>query len=321
MTFDDVESARATYYAKRGKITKLIIIVDICIILIASLFIIPIIIARAQKSTPLSMTIVPIIGVTFGVVIFSLIIEFLILSLTTKKELSTYQKNYKAYFVSQGLQKIFSNISYNHNDGMPREVVATAMNTGDIYRSNDLTTGCYKNINFTQADVHIQEKHTDSDGDTTYVTLFYGRFLVFDFNRNFTSNLQIASKYFCHNTTHNLTKNGLKFSRIQTESSDFNRNFKIYAQNGVDALYILDPAFMEKIQKLYTNCKHEILLTFTDKKVYIAIDDKKDSFEPPMQKTPLNKTAETTKVENDIRVITNFIDSLNLDRYFKGGKA
>ena len=26
------------------------------------------------------------------------------------------------------------------------------------------------------------------------------------------------------------------------------------------------------------------------------------------------------KVKNDILVITNFVDSLNLDRYFKGGK-
>lgn len=321
MTFEEVEKTRQTYYNKRSKIIKRIMIVDVCIIIAVVLINLLQNIAQASTDDMPFAAVIALIITSLQVGIFSFVIGIIILTFTTKKELAAYQKSYKAYFVAQGLQKVFTSIVYNHEAGMPRETVGLVMDTGDIYHSNDFTSGCYKKINFSQADVHIEEEHTDSDGDTTYITTFYGRFLVFDFDRNFTSNLQVASKHFYNGTTSNLSKNGHKFAKIKTESIDFNKNFKIYAQDNVDALYILDPAFMEKVQKLYTDCKHEILLTFVDKKVYIAIYDRKDSFEPPMQKTPLNEVAETTKIENDIRVITNFVDSLNLDRYFKGTKS
>ena len=77
---------------------------------------------------------------------------------------------------------------------------------------------------------------------------------------------------------------------------------------------------MEKIQNLYNSCGKEFLLTFMNKKLYIAINDGNDSFEPPVScKYPLDEKAEIAKVEKDTKLITNFVDSLKLDRYYKGG--
>lgn len=300
MTFAEVEAARKLYATKRSKTTR------ICLsIYFVALFLI--ILTRNYFFI-------------FHISALFLVITVIAIALTTHKEHADYIKSYKAYFVAASLAKIFTNISYNHNSSMPREIVQRVMTTADRYHSNDFMTATYKNINFAQADVHIEEEHTDSDGDKTYVTIFKGRFLVFDFDRNFTTNLQVLSRHFAgarlkHSANH------LKFQRIQTESGDFNKNFRIFAEDGVDALYILDPAFMEKIQKLYTDAGHEILLTFIDKKVYIAINDGKDSLEPPHSaKKPLDEQAEIARVQKDIFTITNFVDSLNLDRYFKGEK-
>lgn len=314
MTFEDVERARVALYVKRqGIINKALAIggVFIGIFILAML-------PRFGSSHTSALFMLPFL---LFPVIFTLAITAIILAFSTRQEAAAYKNAYKTYFVAAGLSRVFSNLTYHQDLGIHQKVVAEVMTTADRYSSNDYMTGTYKNINFTQADVHIEEKHESRDSDghthTTYVTIFRGRFLIFDFKRNFDFNLQVSTRRFYGERPPK--SNGLKFRRIETESNEFNRSFNIYAQNGTDALYILDPAFMEKIQNLYTSCGKEFLLTFMNKKLYIAINDNNDSFEPPVScKNALDEKAEITKVEKDTKLITNFVDSLKLDRYYKG---
>lgn len=50
-----------------------------------------------------------------------------------------------------------------------------------------------QNISVEQADVHIEEEYepTDNNGNTTttWVTIFRGKWMIFDFNKNFKSNI------------------------------------------------------------------------------------------------------------------------------------
>lgn len=82
--------------------------------------------------------------------------------------------------------------------GISYEQIASTqmMNMGDRFYSNDYFKAKYKNINFESSDVHIQEEHTDSDGDTTYVTIFRAQWFVFDFNKPFKANTQVCAKNF-----------------------------------------------------------------------------------------------------------------------------
>lgn len=303
MTFKEVEDTRIAYQTKRRRAIIIAVLGFVVLVVVLGL-------------------VFPFILLWAALVYF--VIAMIVINTKTAKDYQTYKNNYKSYFVANSLAKIFTNINYDHKLGLNPSIVRQAMTTADRYNSNDYMTATYKNINFTQADVHIEERHTTTDSNghtrTYYVTIFQGRFLVFDFDRNFTTNLQVASRHFYGSRLPH-SSNQLKFQKIKTESNDFNKKFRVYAEDGVDALYILDPAFMEKIQKLYQDCKHEILLTFINKHVYIAINDKKDSLEPPRSiRKPLDEKAELEKVQKDILVITNFVDSLNLDRYFKGGK-
>lgn len=313
MTFEDVEKARMALYTKRQGIINKALLIGGSFIGLIILVMLPKLINSSSFLFMLPVLLFPII--------FTLAITLIIIAFATRKEAVAYKNAYKTYFVTAGLSQVFSDLTYNQDLGIQRTVVAEVMTTADRYSSNDYMTGSYKNINFTQADVHIEEKHEsrDSDGNThtTYVTIFRGRFLIFDFKRNFDFNLQVSTRRFYGERPPK--SNGLKFRRIETESNEFNRSFNIYAQNGTDALYILDPAFMEKIQNLYNSCGKEFLLTFMNKKLYIAINDGNDSFEPPVScKYPLDEKAEIAKVEKDTKLITNFVDSLKLDRYYKG---
>lgn len=319
MTFAELEQIRLKYVKEFKKALKIscAVILPIDAILI---FVLSWKVFNARQNTVVenlftSVAIMPVIFIIF----FSLVVCLIIIGISTRKTGKEFKEAYKNYFVFSSLENIFTNIKYNHESGMDPDIVRRVMTTGNRFRSNDLMFATYKGINFTQADVHTEDKKTSTDSDghtrTYYVTIFRGRFLIFDFNRNFNFNLQVSSKNFPGEVLPRDPKKQLKFSKIKTESGEFNKYFQIYGQDGVDTFYILDPAFMEKIQNLYLNLGKGICLTFMDGKVYIALNSGKDSFEAPSPLKPLDEAAETSKVAHDTKLITDFIDNLDLNHY------
>lgn len=303
MNFQDVEAARQ-HYRRKTKRAWLIAGAAILTILVIA------IILQSSHSMMLSALLI------FFPAFFALVISIIAISLVTRKEFDVYRKAYKAYFVEQNLRKAFSNLTYSHEKGLNRELIrATGMiYTGDRYSSNDLTIASYKNVNFLQADAHIEVKHTDSDGDTTYNTIFRGRIMIYEFPKKFNFKLEIIGKRFFAYRLPRGSADGRKMAKVSTESVEFNKNFKVYGEDGFEAFYILDPAFMVKIQNIAEHYKYNLLFGFLDNKLIIALNDGKDSFEPPKASRPIDEQAEMSKIGSDIKVITDFIDQLSLDR-------
>ena len=241
-----------------------------------------------------------------------------------KNSLGQYHVAYKSYMIYKSLASVFPNLRYYPTQGMPAETVRTIMTTGDRYHSNDFVTATYKDINFMQADVHTEERceSQDSDGHTTvtYSTIFKGRFLVFDFKRDFSFRLQLIGKRFQGAHLAYSFDNKTKFKKIETESTEFNKQFRIYAQDGLEAFYILDPSFIEKIQEIGELYRNNILFAFIDKKLFVAINDGNDSFEAPHPAKLIDKNAEKARVSKDIETIIQCVDKLSLNRYVFEGK-
>ena len=255
---------------------------------------------------------------SFFVAFFAFTLGAIIIAFTTKKEADAYRAAYKSYFVERNLASIFAGLKYQHNVGLNRDLLRASemVYTGDVYASNDLAQANYKGVNFVQADVHIQTEHTDSDGNTTYVTIFRGRYMIFEFPKKFSFKLELIGKRFGSSARvpgKNKTT-GRKMDKLKTESGDFNGAFKIYAEDGFEAFYLLDPAFMEKIMKISDAHKNRVLFGFLNNTLLIGLNDGKDSFEPPKSSRPIDEKAETEKVSADIRVITDFVDMLSLDK-------
>lgn len=306
MKFEDVENARVQY---KDKLTKA------SLITMSILFVLALIMFFAI--TGANFSIVTILPALFMSAIFVFAITAIIVAIATRKEAAEYKKTYKAYFVEQNLAKTFTNLQYQHEAGLNKQVLAATqmINTGDRYSSNDLTMGKYKNVNFTQADVHIEEEYTDSDGDTHYTTIFRGRFMIFEFPKKFNFKLEVVSKFFgVGKVPGKNPQTGRKFEKFEVESIDFNKKFKIYAEDGFEAFYLLDPSFILKIEKVSAEYDKKMIFCFVDNKLYIGLNEGKDSFEPPRPSKPINEQLEMEKVSHDIKVITDFVDELSLDR-------
>ena len=273
--------------------------------------------ARVRYKDKLTRSIVTILPALFMSTIFVFAITAIVVAIATRKEAAEYKKAYKAYFVEQNLAKTFTNLQYQHEAGLNKQVLAATqmINTGDRYSSNDLTMGKYKNVNFTQADVHIEEEYTDSDGDTHYTTIFRGRFMIFEFPKKFNFKLEVVSKFFgVGKVPGRNPQTGRKFEKFEVESIDFNKKFKIYAEDGFETFYLLDPSFILKIEKVSAEYDKKMIFCFVDNKLYVGINEGKDSFEPPRPSKPIDEQLEIEKVSHDIKVITDFVDELSLDR-------
>ena len=296
MKFEDVETARKAYLEKSRKYLLTAAAVAVVLGLITSIG------SRAAI----------LYGTIFALVIFSLGAGITIFA--TRKEAFHYKKAYKAYFVEQNLHKIFTDVVYDHQKGLPASLLnATGMiNTSDVFSSNDLTIAKYKKIGFSQADATIQNKSTDSDGNTTYTTIFKGRFMIFEFPKKFNFKLELVGKRFhAYRVPAKDKTTGREMKRKETESTEFNRAFKIYGQDGFETFYLLDPARIAKIQAISDHYKNKVLIGFYDNKMLVALDDGKDSFEPPRASKPINEAEEMQKVASSIKVITDFVDVIS----------
>lgn len=238
-------------------------------------------------------------------------------ALIGNKASAAFKKAFKDTFVLRSLQKTFDNLVYEPERGLAESVIASTnmMRMGDRYSSNDLISGSYKGVNFVQADVHIEEEHqsTDSDGHTTttWVTLFLGRWMVFDFNKSFKANVQVSQKGFGNSKISNWGAK-TKFKRVKMEDELFNKSFRIFAQEEHDAFYILTPSLMERIKRLADGVSGKLLLCFIDDKLHVAVHNNKDSFEHSIFRK-IDEEKVLDSISQDIKLITGFIEELNLD--------
>jgi hypothetical protein len=310
MTYQELEEIRKRYNEKRAENRKKVfrISTPIYIFIVAM-----ILISNLARMTMLSRfeftsNLFFIFTITIHYFIWSFVASFIFNAITNGNNYTEYRNAYKNYFISSTFNKIFTDVSYSHSAEMPYGIPSSTgvLYMGDRYSSNDYTVAKYKGIPFAQADVHIEERHRDSDGDVTYSTVFRGRYITFDFKKDFHKKLLVASKNF-YGERHDKT-----FKRIELESTEFNKNFDVYAQDGFEAFYLLDPAVMERIQKLSDLHDGRIMICFSEKKLHIAINDHRDAFEPAPANAPINEKAEFEKVMNDIKVITNIVDEMKL---------
>ncbi len=251
----------------------------------------------------------------FQLGIMTLFIGAFVSHFISRKDVKAFKTLYKQKIVVMSMEKICTDVKFDMDKGIDRSIIADTnmMNMGDIFRSNDYVTGKYKNINFEMSDIEIQEESTDSDGNTQYYTIFKGKGYIFDFNKNFKANIQVCASNF-HNARRGslFAKKESRFKKVELEDVEFNKEFKVYAQNELDAFYVLTPGTMTKIKDVKDKIKGRLLFCFIDNRLHVALHNNKDFFEASLFKK-INVDEAIEKTNEEISAITNFVDILSLD--------
>lgn len=309
MQIQKLERLRAEYHAKYKKAQRYsLIAAAVCAVVILAVSLMAF---RGGKSSLFSFMFVLI--PVFTAAIFPYVLGMIIFYIANRKLVAEYRALYKTTFVEKALGEVFPGCSYQMNAGIDEsELLATNMvDTGDVYRSEDLVCGEYNGLKFRQADVLIQEREEDEDGHTSYRTVFEGRWAVFDIKKDFQFKLAVVGKGFGVASLRSRDKIH-KFRRITLESDAFHNRFRVYAEDGFEAFYLLDPAFLERIEKLGEAHGGRVALFFVDGKLHIAVDNRSNAFEAASITKPIDVDAEVTRVKADIKLITDVVDSLKL---------
>lgn len=248
------------------------------------------------------------------------IIPAIVLFVLSNKAWKKFSAAYKDGVVRAALESVFTGLTFEPALGISREEIRETemMQTGDRFTSNDLISGQYNGVSFRQSDVHIEEEHTDSEGHTSYSTIFRGRWMIFDFNKDFASDLQVVGKHFGANKRKGNGFFGLfaskekKMEKIELENEAFNKQFTVYAHDTTEAFYILTPHMMEAMLRLHDGCESPIMLLFFRGQLHVAVNNGKDAFEPSLFRE-FDPEREAETVLADTRVITAFVDEMRLD--------
>lgn len=225
-------------------------------------------------------------------------------------------RNFKIKFKYEILKNIINNINENL-EYYPDKFISKdefyypkIYKIADIYRGNDLIQGIFKDVNVKLSDLFLEEKIVtyDEKGNENvyYKTIFKGIFFIADFNKSFSSKTYVLSK----NTSFFMGFG----SRAYMDDALFEKAFKTYTNDQINARYILTPSFMERILKIRDFFKKEINIAFLDNKIYIYLEFNYDSFEPNLKANLLGENSILNIYESEILNLLNLVEELKLNQ-------
>lgn len=239
-------------------------------------------------------------SIAFGIIILFPGGILLLISTSKIKEISN---EFKETYVKKEIEKRIPNSKLYIHDGISSDVVSKSHLAilHEKYHSEDLLVGKIENVDFRCADVHIQDVR-GSGKNRHVVTTFRGRFYEFEFFKDFRSNVFLLQPGQYRPFTN--------FTKMKLESIAFNSEYKIYTNNEHDVFYLLTPHLMEKLLVLDRKYQDKIGFSFLDSKLYIAIDNRIDTFD-------VKDFGDITQSDVDLAIkeienIIEFVEFLNL---------
>lgn len=243
---------------------------------------------------------------TLGIISFIVGLVLLGIGLAKFRSLS---HSFKTNYLPQIIATAYPGSSYSPYEGVQYGITQQSliMPRGDRYNTGDLIQGVVGETGFLTCDCQIEERRTevDSHGNTRtyYVTLFLGRFFIFDFNKEFDGRVVVSESWV------NSLFSG--FERVKLESVDFNKKFKVYTTNDETAFYILTPQIMEKMMEIEKKYKGSISFSFIGSRMYLAINNGIDTFELKLFKKVDEKFI--IDLKKDLETMNSIIEQLKLN--------
>jgi hypothetical protein len=176
----------------------------------------------------------------------------------------------------------------------------------DRSKFEDLFEGNYKRAAFDLYEAHLEQRHTDSKGRTTWTTAFRGQIIRLCFPRKFLGVTIVRRDA----GILNIFGGGKNLERVGLEDPVFEKAFEVFGTDQVEARYLLHPAFMQRLVDLETALKGKKLrCAFEQGDLLIAIEGG-NLFEPGDMFQPLADPARARRIVDDIAGVLRVMDNV-----------
>ncbi len=156
----------------------------------------------------------------------------------------------------------------------------------------DCISGIFKDIPFELADAVILEKGYYYDKELQINRQCRKDFLSGLLMLAVKLNKSIKTETVIKSDNFNIFKINKRI--VKLEDNEFNKKFKVLADNEVEARYILTPSFMERLKNFHKKRRDKTIIFFDSscselKNMFILTNTGKDNFEIPFSKSILNE--------------------------------
>lgn len=180
----------------------------------------------------------------------------------------------------------------------------------DRSKFEDRIEGRRNGTDFEFFEAHLEEKrttHTKNGTRTTWVTVFRGQCLRFDFHKTFYGKTRIVRDAGWFNAF------GTMFSdmdRARLEDPEFEKKFEVYTSDQVEARFLLTPDVMQRLLNLEEAFRGaKLRCAFEDGQLFMALEGG-DMFEPGSMFTPLDNPERVRELLDDFSAMFRLIDDL-----------
>ena len=220
--------------------------------------------------------------ISFSVLVVAIVfaaIRYFIPAFTT---FANYKARFKREVVSEIFRIVCPTATYEPFKSIAADVfdASAVFNPRGSYWSDDRVRGRIGDTPFEAAEVR-RTYTTGSGKNSTSHVVFEGLFFHLDFNRalNGTTLVQPESA----RSDQIGDRSGLRL--VSLENPEFEREFKVYATNDVEARYILTPTMMEQLLAVRRRAERPVFLGFKDNGAYIGVHYGRSLFEPSIAST------------------------------------
>ncbi|MBC8046529.1 MAG: DUF3137 domain-containing protein [Fimbriimonadaceae bacterium] len=219
--------------------------------------------------------------------VFILIIPYNLI----KKVESGFINNYKDIFIATALRSIDSAISYSKDKfiGQDEFTDSKLFTFQNIYTFNgsDLFAGSVQNFHGSSLKVQQKEVHKSSGKTEVKISeVFNGYLFVADFNKLFSGETYIfpdVSRNILGEVYGEFMNEYIhrgKIKLVKMEDVNFEKMFTVYSSDELTARYILSPKLIERINEFKNNFYQDILFSFVNNKLFVAIKTDSELFKP-----------------------------------------
>ncbi len=224
-----------------------------------------------RKKTKNGIIVVSIVSILIGILlsIVTGYYEFMmitIIAITLYVVLSGNRKEYVKYFkenvVKTFVKEYSENLDYDPLKGIDRmEYDKGQFERYDRYHSEDLIYGTLQDeYKICMSEVHTEDESTDSDGDTTYTTLFHGLFASVEFDKVVPTNMRLRKN--------SISLFGNK-DKIEMDSGEFEKKYNVYSTDKIIAMQLLTADIMQMLLDFKEKNKLLPEITLTENHLYI----------------------------------------------------
>ncbi len=187
----------------------------------------------------------------------------------------------------------------------------------DRYHGEDFFIGKTGATELSFSELHVERKETRTDSKgrtkTDWVTVFKGIYLIADFHKEFRCRVKIEPDVAEANFGWLGRKvQGISRDLVRLESPEFEKAFKVTADDPVAARYLLTPDMQERLLGLRGNWSPDIRAALMDSSMHLAIPKREDWFEPDIS-VPAHDVAILHGFLVQLMMILNITEALDLN--------